>query len=232
MSVRYVSSLSTRLLKYNKPRGVLSTTLPTKDGVNILQASGETLSIFFPKATDANFVVPIGRLDKESHGLLLLTTEKTISGALLRSTINHSGSSFTKEYLVQTKRQVSDQQLELLRNGIEISISKKSGANATVLTKKCIVDRWPIVSNLGHPPSVEDTASSAEHPNNTLRFILREGKNRQLRKMIGSLGHVVLDIQRTAFGNIQLGSLRSGEMSWLSDEELKDIMTVLNRQQR
>lgn len=153
------------IFRYWKPKGVLSTTLPTDDGVNILESSAE-LNASILETTGGKYVVPIGRLDKDSHGLLLLTTNKRITGKLLRPT-KAQGSEIEKEYHVQTTVKVKDEHLVTLRSGMEISVRKK-GKRDRIKLLPCVVERLE--------PS--DPCSKA------LRFILQEGKQRQIRKMV------------------------------------------------
>ncbi|KAJ1475059.1 hypothetical protein T484DRAFT_1829842 [Baffinella frigidus] len=107
--------------RYWKPRGVLSTTLPVKDGVNIygegLAGGGDAISAHMLDKyvipigrLDKEYVVPIGRLDKESHGLLLLTTEASLTGRLLRPA--GAEGSVEKEYHVCTNRRIRDEEAQ------------------------------------------------------------------------------------------------------------------------
>ncbi len=123
------------------------------------------------------FVVTIGRLDKDSTGLLLLTTNESITGALLRP--GEEGSALAKVYMVETRKRVQTSFLETLRSGVELSI-RDWGDKEKVVSKPCVVERVP-----------------AQQGCNLLRFELREGKNRQIRKMLGSGGHAVKRLCRT-----------------------------------
>ena len=198
--------------KYWKPLGALSTTIGSIplnifESGKLSQSSVELLNKWAP-------VVPIGRLDKESTGLLLLTNQAEIAGSLLRTfpknnsdDNSHSyGSKFEKIYLVGTKCKLSDKQVDRLRNGIEITtLGRRKGATKrTRATLPCTITR-----SLGQ--------SSTE-----LQFHLREGRNRQIRKMLGALGHAAAYIHRISFGGVTLAGLQGpGDLISLTEDELR-----------
>lgn len=149
-------------------------------------------------------MVPIGRLDKDSTGLLLLTTHESITGALLRPGVD--GSPLTKVYLVETRKRVQTSFIEKMREGVELSI-RDWGDKEKCVTKPCVVERLS---------------------ERVLRFELREGKNRQIRKMLGSGGHAVKQLCRIAFGPIQLGDLPVNELSLLSEAEVESLLKPIS----
>jgi pseudouridine synthase len=165
-----------------------------------MQSSPE-LSSFILERTGGRFVVPIGRLDKFSHGLLLLTTDESICAKLLRPSATPEGSVIQKEYHVKTFQNVKESHLENFRSGIQIKVRKFNKPRDIVTTKPCIVERIDGSKTL-------------------TSFILREGKNRQLRKMFGSIGIRITDLKRVRFGPITLGRLQVGQAEQLSDEEV------------
>ena len=197
------------LFKYHKPRGVLSTTLPTTDGVNILQRSPH-LASFISNETNRRFVVPIGRLDKDSHGLLLLTTEESITGKLLRPSSTPEGSLLEKEYHVVTNRKVKEADLIKLRSGMAISVPNFNRPRKQVVTRPCVVENLI-------PWDAKDRS---------LRFVLREGKNRQIRKMLGALGYSVVDLKRVRFGPVQLGDLAEGHAELMTDRDAQRLLNI------
>jgi pseudouridine synthase len=193
-------------LRYHKPRGVLSTTLSSPHGLCITEALSAQQRAWLERETDGRFVVPVGRLDKDSTGLLLLTTDESATGPLLRPSVTGGGSPLRKVYLVETRRRVREAALEQLRRGVELRIRDWGRGAKAVTTLPCRIER--------------------EARERVLRFELREGKNRQIRKMLGSFGYDVSSLHRVAFGPIELGALSPGELSRLSEEEVKALLTI------
>ena len=202
------------VFRYWKPAGVLSTTLPTSDGVNILQHN-TTLARQLVSTAAGRPVVPIGRLDKASRGLLLLTTDAALCARLLRPGRAVEGSSVDKEYLVVTRRRLADSELASLAAGVEI-IVQASGASTRVTTRACVVERlqedgWAealdrgvdILARIAQPDN--NSRASRSDESRSLRIVLREGKNRQIRKMLGALGHSVDDLFRVSCCTVGLG---------------------------
>jgi pseudouridine synthase len=188
--------------------GVVSTTLPSKDGINILQHSSRLRN--FLQLTAGLPVVPIGRLDKASRGLLLLTTDTTLADILLRPSIGDigSGSAIEKVYHVTTARRVPEQVLHKLRKGVNIRVRNWSRGAIQLTTLPCSIER------LKH--------------RNGLVFQLREGKNRQIRKMLGEFDHRVVDLFRVQFGSVKLCGLREGEAELLSPLEVQELLSLAN----
>ena len=162
-------------------------------------------------------MVPIGRLDKASRGLLLLTTDAALCARLLRPGRAVEGSSVDKEYLVVTRRRLADSELASLAAGVEIIVPKyRSGASTRATTRACVVERlqedgWAealdcgvdILARIAQPDN--NSRASRSDESRSLRIVLREGKNRQIRKMLGALGHSVDDLFRVSCCTVGLG---------------------------
>ena len=150
------------------------------------------LPFSFPAGTHA-----IGRLDKYSEGLLLLTTDKKITSLLFESPLPHK-----RTYLVQVKHLVNNESLEQLRSGVPIRIS-----NAMYYTTPpCavhIVQPSQFPSPRPIPPYVETT---------WLSITITEGKFRQVRKMVAAIHHRCMRLIRTSIEDMELGNLQSGEL--------------------
>ncbi|MDQ6608259.1 MAG: pseudouridine synthase [Bacteroidota bacterium] len=150
------------------------------------------LSFEFPKNTHA-----IGRLDKHSEGLLLLTTNKKITALLFQSKVLHK-----RTYIVQVKHVMAAEALSKLRNGINIRI--KGGAY--YCTPPCDVQLiQPLTDTCPPPRSI--------HPNQATSWIqitLTEGKYHQVRKMMAAAGHRCLRLIRVAIEDMLLGDLAPG----------------------
>ena len=144
-------------LAFNKPVGIVCTTNP-KEKKNIIDY------INFPTR-----IFPIGRLDKPSEGLILLTDDGDIVNKILRARNNHE-----KEYIVTVDRQISQDFIERMSNGVPI---------LDTVTKKC---------------EVEQLGKFA------FRIILTQGLNRQIRRMCEYLGYEVVSLKRVRIVNIPL----------------------------
>ena len=154
----------------------------------------------FPEGTHA-----IGRLDKDSEGLLLLTTDKRITRLLFQGKQPH-----TRTYLVQVKRIVSEETVQLLSNGVAIS----APFDQQVMTQPCVVRL------LKEPPEVSEPLVPL-HPkvlNSWLEISLTEGKFHQVRKMVGVVKHPCVRLIRASIEDIHLGNLKPGEVREVSQE--------------
>ena len=188
------------VFRYWKPRGVLSTTSLT-NGQKTISCSSEIMNI-----TKGLKVEPIGRLDKDSEGLLLLTTDCSISDILLRPSYHITGSHIEKEYHVTTEKFLSDEHIRTLSEGIEIKIRNWNKPKDIIKTLPCLIERIGL--------------------KNKLKIILREGKNRQIRKMIGSCGHKVTNLRRVRFGSVDLVDMKVGEVKLLTEDQLLRLLEL------
>ena len=134
-------------------------------------------------AADAS-LPPIGRLDEDSRGLLLFSTDGVVAKAVIGPESN-----LPKEYLVRVKGPLNDRKLELLRKGLSLDGRMLKAAEVTQLKPQ------------------------------RLRFILREGRNRQIRRMCELVGLEVTDLKRTRIGPLGLGDLPEGRWRMLTAEE-------------
>jgi 23S rRNA pseudouridine2604 synthase len=134
-------------------------------------------------------IFPIGRLDKDSEGLILLTNNGDIVNEILRSENNHE-----KEYIVTVDRSITDLALRMMAGGVKIMGE---------ITKPCKVSRIN---------------------EKTLRIILTQGLNRQIRRMCSALGYKAQRLQRVRIINIELGTLASGEWRDLTDAEVHGLL--------
>lgn len=154
----------------------------------------------FPEGTHA-----IGRLDNQSEGLLLLTTNKKITRLLFQGEQAHS-----RTYLVQVKNWVSDESIELLRSGIPISA--KFGQE--YVTTPCKVEKVDTPKNLFS--SGYELIEGV--PNTWLLISLTEGKFHQVRKMVAAIHHICKRLIRVSIENISLADLQPGEVKEMSEK--------------
>jgi 23S rRNA pseudouridine2457 synthase len=161
-----------------------------------------SINFDFPEGTHA-----IGRLDKDSEGLLLLTTNKKITKLLFQGKVPH-----TRTYLVQVINKVSEETVSQLAEGIAISASQ----GGSFITTPCII-------SLAEKPDYlqEHTTQKPLHANVTNSWItitLTEGKFHQVRKMVAAVRHKCLRLIRVSIEDIVLQGLMPGEVREVSEE--------------
>jgi len=171
------------LIAFHKPYGVLSQFTP--DG-----SPNRPLADFnFPKG-----VYPIGRLDADSEGLLLLSDEPELTDRLLNPRHAHR-----RTYWVQVERVPAAEALAKLEHGLVIQGEKTLPCRARLL------DPQPTV-----PPRDPPIRVRKNVPDCWLELELIEGRNRQVRRMTAALGHPTLRLIRVAIGGLKLGDLAAG----------------------
>ena len=145
----------------------------------------------------------VGRLDQMSEGLLLLTTDGRVSYEIRSESV-------PKEYYVRVQGVVSEQALAQLRSGVLIKVN---GKDYTTLPGGAEL--------LAEPPAFSFAPrrrQGASHgPTTWLSITLREGKNRQIRRMCAALGHPVIRLVRVRIGGIRLGQLGAGRVREVAD---------------
>jgi 23S rRNA pseudouridine2457 synthase len=194
------------LIAFNKPFGVLSQF--TGDGSKNL-----TLAEFgFPKD-----IYPIGRLDADSEGLLLLSDEPEWNAKLLQPRHAHE-----REYWAQVERIPLPEQLKKLERGVMIQGRK------TLPCQAWILEPQPSI-----PPRDPPIRLRKSVPDCWIGLELIEGKNRQVRKMTAAIGHPTLRLMRMRIGNFWLEELEAGKWRILSAKECRDVLaTEAGRAQR
>ncbi len=210
------------LIAFNKPFGVLSQF--TGDG-----SPNRALAEFdFPKN-----VYPIGRLDADSEGLLLLSDEPEWNEKLL-----HPRHAHEREYWTQVEKIPSPESLKKLGNGIsiqgrktlpcrawilepqpEISDVAASRQSAAIISEKQLAALCRDAATIKLPPRVPPIRFRKSVPDCWIGLELIEGKNRQVRKMTAAIGHPTLRLLRVRIGGLKLGDLTAGKWKILSVEE-------------
>lgn len=148
----------------------------------------------------------IGRLDATSEGLLFLTTHGAVS-QLIRS------NKFEKEYYAQVDGEITDEAIEQLQNGIEISVNKEK-----YITQPCVAGKIEAPSHLQLNPF--KIRGDHHGPTSWVSITLREGKFRQVRKMTAATGFATLRLIRYRIGNEVLTGMENGEVK---EVELFDL---------
>jgi 23S rRNA pseudouridine2457 synthase len=185
------------LIAFNKPCGVLSRF--TSDG-----SAHHTLSEFgFPKG-----VYPIGRLDADSEGLLLLSDEAGLNEILLPPRHAHE-----REYWAQVERVPAANALSRLEKGLVVQ-------GRTVLPCRAwVLEPQPDMPTREPPIRFRKTV-----PTCWIALELVEGKNRQVRRMTAAIGHPTLRLIRVRIGGFTLGGLEAGKWRELEDEERRRLV--------
>jgi 23S rRNA pseudouridine2457 synthase len=185
------------LIAFHKSYGVLSQF--TSDG-----SKNHTLAEFgFPKD-----VWPIGRLDADSEGLLLLSDESDLNQKLLHPRLAHQ-----REYWVQVERIPLTEQLKKLERGVVIQSRK------TLPCRAWMLDPQPVVAPREPPIRFRKSV-----PDCWIALELVEGKNRQVRRMTAAIGHPTLRLLRVRIGNFWLGDLKPGQWKILSCGEYEEVL--------
>ena len=145
----------------------------------------------------------IGRLDEDSEGLLLLTTDGMMSEIVRSKKVE-------KEYYVQVDGTINQEAIDKLKNGVEIGFDGKK-----YTTKKCqafILEPSPKFGERG-----KKIRDDRHGPTSWLSITINEGKNRQVRKMTSAVGFPTLRLVRIRIGNIHLNDLKAGEVIEVND---------------
>ena len=169
----------------HKPKGYLSTVSDDKGRKTVMDILG----------SNVGRVYPVGRLDYDSEGLLILTTDGELAQHL-----THPSNEVPKTYLVKVEGRLTEADLNPIRSGIELD---------GVLTKKC---RAHIVETNKEYTKVE--------------MVLREGKNREIRRMFEAIGREVMLLKRTKVGELSLRGLARGEFRKLTPEEVEYLKSI------
>jgi len=176
-------------LMLNKPRGYVTTVsdeLDRKCVMDLLDGVEER-------------VYPVGRLDRNSEGLLLFTNDGEFANNIM-----HPSRHISKTYRVTVRPDITDEQLVKLTEGVEIDGKKTLPATVNVLVKE--------------PGRV------------VLQMVIKEGRNRQIRKMCEAVGLEVARLRRTAIGPIRLGMLKPGTFRELTSEEIRAIKNAIGKE--
>ena len=164
----------------NKPKGYVCTTSDER--------GRKTVMDFLDGKYPGKRIFPIGRLDYDTEGLLLLTTDGDLANRLM-----HPRNEISKTYVAKIEGEISEAELNKLRNGVELD---------GVKTKKCKVKLLGFDENISR-----------------IEVVITEGRNRQVRRMFESINRDVIFLKRTAVGEIKLGGLFRGNYRELKERE-------------
>ena len=171
------------------------------------------------KLTLANFftgvsknVYPVGRLDYDSEGLLLLTDDKQLTNTLLNPSFAHP-----RTYLVQVDGNISLEALKQLQQGVSINIEGKTYRTLPAIAHK--IEQPPAAIQERDPP----IRYRKDIPTSWLSLTLTEGKNSQVRKMTAATGYPTLRLIRYAIGNLTIDNILPGTYK-LYDHNIKELL--------
>lgn len=177
-----------RYIMLNKPRGYLTTMSDDRGRKTVID--------LIPDVPER--VYPVGRLDKDSEGLLLLTNDGGFA-----NTITHPRKHINKVYRVTVRPDINDEQVARMSDGVVIDNRK------TLPAQIRIVSRYTDKS--------------------VLEIVIREGRNRQIRKMCEAVGLTVIRLKRIQEGTVKLGRLKLGDYRDLTEDEVKKLLSDSNQ---
>ncbi|MDP4619958.1 MAG: pseudouridine synthase [Sediminibacterium sp.] len=159
-------------------------------------------------------VYPVGRLDYDSEGLLLITNDTSINHQLLHPKFAHA-----RTYWVQVDGAITNGAIEALSKGVTISVDGK-----TYETKKATLKILP--DNLLVPERNPPIRVRKSIPTSWVSIQLTEGKNRQVRKMFASVGFPVVRLIRSQIGQFSIAQMQPSDCLSLSFEEVQNALFV------
>ncbi|RHW41206.1 rRNA pseudouridine synthase [Neobacillus notoginsengisoli] len=174
-------------LLFYKPRGVIST---VKD-----EKGRKAVTDFFPEIKERIF--PVGRLDYDTSGLLLLTNDGDFANLLM-----HPRSEIEKVYVAKTEGIPQREDLRKLERGIKLEDGKTAPARVKLLS------------------------SERKKQTAIIEMSIHEGRNRQVRRMFDAIGYPVSKLKRERYAFLTLGNLRPGEMRELTPHEVKQLRAL------
>jgi len=170
----------------NKPAGVVSTAREPGDRPAVVELVRTSARLY-----------PVGRLDADSTGLLLLTNDGELANQL-----THPRFEVPKTYRARLRAPIADRDLERLRRGVELEDGPTAPAQVRRLAER------------------------------EIEIVLREGRNRQVRRMLEAVGNEVLGLQRVKFGPLNLDTLQVGRARRLSEEEISELREAAAQESR
>ena len=171
-----------RVFAFYKPVGYIS---------SLSDEQGQGIGGFVPEGLR---LYPVGRLDKDSEGLMLLTNDGDLMNGILKASEGHE-----KEYIVKVNKPITQDFLNNMEKGVLITNGATGKKVMTAPTKTCILDK------------------------KSFKIVLIQGLNRQIRRMCGSFEYKVLNLKRIRIMNIVIGDLKPGEFVEITGQELAQL---------
>ena len=173
----------------NKPEGIMTTALDPEGRSTVLQLVPARPRVF-----------PVGRLDRDTSGALLLTDDGALAHRIL-----HPRYGLEKEYLVVIEGRIDEEAVSALREGLLLEGERRPTA----------------------PAEVEVLERKARR--SRIRIVIHEGRNRQVRRMLEAVGYIVLQLRRQRIGPVALGDLEEGLFRPLTEVELTALRRETGR---
>jgi 23S rRNA pseudouridine2605 synthase len=183
-----------RYIVLNKPLGVITTAKDESSRTTVLDVVGD-------EGKGGHRLFPVGRLDADTSGLLLLTDDGDLAYRL-----THPGYKVAKEYIAFVTGNPSTADVETLRRGVKLDDGLTAPADVEVL---------------------RITPGSRESGIAEVRVVIREGRHRQVRRMLHAVGHKVQSLRRVGFGPLKLGRLKVGGWRVLGEAEVAALQRAV-----
>lgn len=183
----------------NKPKGVITTTSDPEGRRNVLDLVPTSL-----RRDERLF--PVGRLDGDSTGLLLITNDGDLAYQL-----THPKFGIAKEYRVLTSGLATDEQLQKLRAGMYLVTPSTDGSKTS---KRAAMESVRIIKRF---------VDRARGDRTMLSVTLREGQNREIRRMLARVGLKVRELERVAIGPLRAGDLKPGQAKLLGKKDVDKL---------
>lgn len=187
----------------NKPKGVITTTRDPEGRRNVLD-------LLPPALRRDERLYPVGRLDGDSTGLLLITNDGDLAFQL-----THPKFGVTKEYRVVCSGLASDEQLQALKRGMYLVTPSADGSRTS---KKASMESVRILKRFVDRNRGDRTL---------LSVTLREGQNREIRRMLARVGLKVRELERIAIGPLKAGDLKPGQAKLLGKKDVERLRAAV-----
>ncbi len=201
-----------RYLIYHKPRGELTARTDPRRKTVMDAFSPEDRSLF-----------PVGRLDKETEGLLLFTDDGTLAARLL-----HPAHHVEKTYLFYSYGRLSEADAHALENGVPLGDGLTSAPAKLRILRECPLTE---VRDVLSEYEKKRYRRHGEDPVTVGLLTVTEGKKHQVRKMLLAVRGRVIYLRRIAFGPLSLGDLPRGALRHLTEEEVKALLSLKSENQ-
>jgi pseudouridine synthase len=195
---------------FNKPRDVVTTCLSGKDDE---QGIMDIVNI-------SERVFPIGRLDKETTGLIILTNDGRLSNYLMHPRYEHE-----KEYVVEVYGKIEDEALDRMRKWVRIEL-KDNGSRTRIVRR--VEGKDTVITRKYTTRPCEITRLSSSK----FSIILKEWKNRQIRRMVAAVEYDVKKLKRIRVENIMLGDLEEGQWRRFTPSEKEWVLERIGTEEK